>query len=101
MTITINPQSDCTIAVFEGRLDTVAATQANIDMQPLFEHVDMNIILDCYKLEFISSSGLRLFLSLRKATMAKQTQVIIRGASADIRQVFTITGFSTLFQFED
>ena len=64
MTITIQEQADGIKALFEGRLDTPAAIKAQQDMAPLMENADKIITLDCTKLEYISSSGLRLFLAL-------------------------------------
>ena len=79
-----------------GRLDTVNAAQCEKDFQPLKENADKEIILDCTELEYISSSGLRLFLSLRKETQAKGGNLIVH-INDDIRNVFTITGFFKLF----
>ena len=86
--------------MLQGRLDTAASTQFATDMQPLLDHADKPIILDCQALEFISSSGLRLFLTLRKATLAHGSKVTLRNMKPEIKQVFTITGFTALFDFE-
>ena len=99
MTLTITSAGDTIHGVLEGRLDTASSQQVSIVMQPLLEGADKHIVLDCNKLEFISSSGLRLFLTLRKATIAKGGDVTITGVSPEIKQVFTITGFYSLFQF--
>jgi len=87
------------MATLEGRLDTAASAQFSRDMEPLMDNADKEITLDCSGLEFISSSGLRLFLSLRKATIANGGKVVIKNVSDDIKQVFTITGFYSLFEF--
>jgi len=100
MEVIINNIDNKIVALLKGRLDTAAAPKFNEDITPLMEQADKTIILDCTELQFISSSGLRLFLSLRKATMAKGGSVIIKGAIEEIKQVFTITGFTSLFQFE-
>lgn len=100
MTLNIIANNDVITGVLEGRLDTAAAVQFNADMEPLVAAADKKIVLDCAGLEFISSSGLRLFLSLKKATMAKGGSVVIKNVSPDVKQVFTITGFSSLFIFE-
>ena len=50
--------------------------------------------------KFISSSGLRLFLSLRKQTIAKGGKVVITGMTPEVKQVFSITGFFSLFEFK-
>lgn len=98
LTITENPSG--ILATLDGRLDTAAAQQLAIDMKPLMEKADQPITIDCTNMSFISSSGLRLFLSLRKETMAKGGSVTIKGVSEDVKKVFTITGFYSLFTFE-
>ena len=100
MTITIQEQADGIKALFEGRLDTPAAIKAQQDMVPLMENADKIITLDCTKLEYISSSGLRLFLALRKETAAKGGKVAIRNVNDEIRKVFMMTGFFNLFDIE-
>ncbi len=99
MTLDTNVNNDQVIGTLKGRLDTAAAVQFTKDMEPLMENADKEIVLDCSKLDFISSSGLRLLLTLRKETMAKGGKVIIKEVNDDIQQVFKITGFSSLFEF--
>ena len=84
-----------------GRLDTSAAQKFANDIEPLIDNADKKIYMDCSELEFISSSGLRLFLSLRKATMSKGGDMTLVGITDAVKQVFTITGFYSLFKFED
>lgn len=99
MTVEIKIEGNAVNATLVGRLDTAAAVQFARDMEPLLDNADKDITLDCTGLEFISSSGLRHLLTLRKATIAKGGRVIITGVSNDIKQVFTITGFYSLFDF--
>ena len=88
------------IATFIGRLDTAAAVQTAEDVKPLLEASDREIILECSKLEYISSSGLRIFLSIRKEAATHGSKVIVRNINADIRQVFMMTGFISLFEIQ-
>ena len=81
-----------------GRLDTPAAVEVSREIQPLLDHASGINILDCSELTYISSSGLRIFLTLRKAAAAEGGKVIIEGLSSDIRQVFMMTGFLQLFE---
>lgn len=99
MELKINNHENEIQAVLTGRLDTVASIQFATDMKPLLDNADKTIVLNCERLEFISSSGLRLFLTLRKATLAAGGKVIIECMTADVKQVFTITGFLSLFDF--
>lgn len=86
--------------VFNGRLDSAVADQLEKEMQPLIDSADKNIVLDCTGLEYICSSGLRLFLTLRKEVAKKGGTLTLSHINDDIRSVFTITGFFKLFEFK-
>ena len=100
MKTTFNEENGNFVMKFEGRLDTAAAPQVEKDMQPLYECDGRDIVLDCTQLEYISSSGLRLFLGLLKTAKPKGSHVFITGLNDDLRQVFTMTGFINLFEFK-
>ena len=86
------------IVNLQGRLDTASAAEVAPDFQALAEQAANHIILDCSQLDYISSSGLRLFLALRKESAAKGGKLQVRAINADIRQVFMMTGFISLFE---
>ena len=98
MKTTIQQEGNTLIAKFEGRLDTAAAVQTTEDIKPLLAAANSEITLDCTNLEYISSSGLRIFLTIRKEAAAKGSKVIVKNISAEIRQVFVMTGFISLFE---
>lgn len=98
MTITIIEENGGYTARFDGRLDTPSAIKAQQDITPLMENANKEITLDCTHLDYISSSGLRLFLALRKETTAKGGKVIIKNINDEIKKVFMMTGFFNLFQ---
>ena len=88
------------VMYFEGRLDTAASPIVEQELQPLMECAGHDIILDCTALEYISSSGLRLFLGVLKNAKSKGSRVFIKGISDEIRNVFAMTGFINLFEFK-
>jgi anti-anti-sigma factor len=100
MSTTIQENGNQLIALFNGRLDTAAAIPTAEAVKPLMEAANKEIILDCTALEYISSSGLRIFLSIRKDAAAHGSKVIVRNINADIRQVFMMTGFISLFEIQ-
>ena len=101
MTTSFKEENGNFIMSFEGRLDTAAAAQTSKDMQVLNDCEGHYIILDCSRLEYISSSGLRLFLGLLKAAKSKGSTISITGLSGDLRQVFDEIGFTPLFNIQD
>lgn len=97
MKVEITQEGNAYCAHIEGRLDTASAAECEQAMKPLMDNADKEITLDCSKLEYISSSGLRLFLALRKAVLDKGGKLTVAHINDDIRNVFTITGFFKLF----
>ena len=99
MKTTIQENEKVMVAVLEGRLDTAAAPQTEQDLKPLYGADGRDIIFDCNALEYISSSGLRLFLGVLKAAKPKGSNVCITGINENLKQVFAMTGFTNLFEF--
>lgn len=100
MTTEITANGTQLTAAFRGRLDTAAAVQTAEDIKPLLEATNREIILDCSELEYISSSGLRIFVTIRKEAAEHGCKVIVRHLNEDICQVFIMTGFISLFEIQ-
>ena len=100
MEIRIERQNTVVTVYLKGRLDTLAAQEVSKELESLTEDASGTIIMDCTEMSYISSSGLRIFLTLRKAAAEKGGKVIVRGISNDIRSVFMMTGFLNLFEIQ-
>jgi anti-anti-sigma factor len=85
------------IVTLEGRLDTTASEQTAKELEVLNDCTGHDILIDCSRLEYISSSGLRILLNIRKYAGAVGSKVIIKNMRDDIRKVFDMTGFSNIF----
>ncbi len=99
MKTTIQEQDNNIVAFLEGSLDTAAAAETEKTMSPLNDVADKDIIIDCTALEYISSAGLRIFLGILQNAQEKGCHVYIRGINDKVRAIFTITGFSNIFEF--
>lgn len=100
MEVIINKENKEVTARLVGRLDTPASLDIAADVQSLIEEAGNTIILDCKEMSYISSSGLRIFLTLRKAAADKGGRIIVRDINDDIRGVFMMTGFLNLFEIQ-
>lgn len=100
MTTTFIEENNNYVMRLEGRLDTSASSQAEREMQVLYNCAGHDIILDCSGLEYISSSGLRIFLAVLKNANKNKSKVTITGMNDDLRRVFDEIGFTNLFHFE-
>ena len=99
MDVTIQEQDDKVVAILAGRLNTASASQTEKALSPLYDVEGKDIIIDCTDLEYISSAGLRIFLSILKSAKAKGEHVYIKGINDNVRSIFTITGFCNIFEF--
>ena len=98
--ITKIEENDGVMTVYlEGRLDTSVSEATGEDLKPVYETECKEIVIDCSSLEYIASSGLRLFLSMLIDTRPQGKHIIIKDMSQPLRDVFDVTGFSNLFQF--
>ena len=88
------------VATLEGEMDTAAATEAEEVLKPLYNSNGKDVIIDCSGLEYIASSGLRILLGILKGAKATGSKVVMRGMNDDIKNVFKLTGFISLFEFE-
>ncbi|MBO4800339.1 MAG: STAS domain-containing protein [Bacteroidaceae bacterium] len=88
------------IATLEGEMDTAAALQAEEVLKPLYNSDGKDVIIDCKGLEYIASSGLRILLSILKGAKTSGSRVVLRNVNDDIKNVFKLTGFISIFEFE-
>lgn len=89
-----------TVITVSGRLDTNSSPEFEKAIEPVLMGSAQQVIIDCKALIYISSSGLRLFLMLQKKMSAKKGTLLLRGLSAEIKEIFNITGFSAIFKIE-
>ena len=87
-------------ATLEGEMDTAAAVEAEEVLKSLYQSDGKDVIIDCTNLEYIASSGLRILICILKGAKATGSRVVMRGVNDDIKNVFKLTGFINLFEFE-
>ena len=88
------------LIVANGRLDTVSAVDFEKALSVLKGKNSLNLIIDCSGLSYISSTGLRIFLSLQKEVNVANGRLKILNMSEIIKEIFDMTGLSQLFIFE-
>ena len=100
MNTTITEKDNKYVVALEGELDTAHALEVEQAMQPLHEVSKKEITVDCTKLEYIASSGLRILLGLLKSAKANENKVVLKNLNDEIKEVFKMTGFIDLFDIE-
>lgn len=98
MTINITENMGNLNVKLAGRLDTTTAPELEA---ALSKYIDFtNIDFDFTALEYISSAGLRILLSVQKTVNAAKGKMIVHHVSESIMEVFEITGFADILTIE-
>ena len=88
----ITETADTITATLAGRLDTLAAPDVKAQLEPLLNATGKQVVVNCRNLSYISSSGLRIFLTLSKACRRFR----IDDASPEVYSVLETTGFTKI-----
>ena len=98
MKITQNKNGNTLTIAVEGRIDTATSKEFEEKSKAELNGVE-SLILDFSALNYISSAGLRVLLSLQKI-MNKQGSMKITGANDIVKDIFEVTGFSEILDVE-
>ncbi len=85
----------------EGRMDAVSAPEFDRKCEEWIAEGAVVFIVDFSGLEYISSAGLRSLLVLGKKLTAKKGKVVIASLKDVVKEVFTISGFGSIFTIVD
>ena len=84
----------------EGRLDVSNTSEVSGALRAAgaFER-DADVVLDCGKLDYISSAGLRILKRCYMAMRRKGGTLKLKNVNKMVMEVFEVTGFAGLLQF--
>ena len=97
MNTTLVKSGEYSVIIVEGRVDTTNAGEFEKAVMDVVESGTDKIILDCTGLNYISSSGLRIFLIVHKRMLAKKGCLKLCSLQPGIKEIFDISGFSSIF----
>lgn len=87
------------IVALQGRLDTTTSQELEAVLEK--EEVKENlVVLEFKDLEYISSAGLRLLLSLKKKLEKDNKKLEIRNINDVVKEVFNVTGFINILDIK-
>lgn len=99
MELQFQKEEDTLYIQMSGRLDTMTSPEAETKIQAQLQE-EVNITLDVKELEYISSAGLRLLLSLGNILLKRDGMLTIKNMNEEVYEVFEITGMCDLFVME-
>lgn len=100
MEIRVEKDSDPVKVQLIGRLDTNTSGNFETALNNLFDKKHYNIEIDLKDLEYVSSSGLRVFLGAQKKVSTAGGNMVIKNVNDTVMEVFEITGFLDVLTVE-
>ncbi len=98
MQISVKAANEVKVLAFEGSLDTQTSPDALTQLTELIDGGDKKILVNFEKLQYISSAGLRILLAAAKQLKAADGELRICDLNEVVKEVFDISGFSTIFK---
>lgn len=98
MTVDIIKNDSKLTAAVSGRLDTATAPEFEAEITPQLKGIK-NLVIDFTTLDYISSAGLRVMLTLHKI-MSGQGKMKVIGIHETVFDIFKVTGFSDILTIE-
>jgi anti-sigma B factor antagonist len=91
---------DVVVAKLAGRLDSSSAPAAEKQLTDLIGGAP-RLAIDLSNLDYISSAGLRVLLLVARKVQHEQGKLALFGLAPSVREVFSISGFDTIFTVRD
>ena len=92
---------EANIISVSGRLDAYSANDVEGKLNSLIDAAQVQLVVSLEKLEYISSSGLRVLLAALKKVRKQQGDIKLACLKPYIKEVFDIAGFTQLFNIFD
>lgn len=96
MTITSKTENNTVTLFLDGRLDSMTASQLDAAVAEV-ALTENSLIVDCEKLEYISSSGLRMLIKAKKTVKGSLKLIHVNEMVAEVLE---ITGFNAILTIE-
>lgn len=91
------PTRDVMLIPIHGRVDAVTAPQLSHQVRAQIDAGARFVLLDLSAVTFLSSSGLRSLLLIRKELMTLGGELRLAGLQPQVHEVFALTGFTQVF----
>ncbi len=96
MQITVKTTNEVKVLAFEGRLDTGTSPDAQQQLTRLIEEGETKILVNLERLDYISSTGLRVLLVVAKQLKTIDGELRICSLNEVVKEVFDISGFDMI-----
>lgn len=94
----VEEKGDVTVVRLEGRLDAASSPQIEKQLQAIIDAGHFKVVLNFERVEYLSSAGMRLMLSISKRLKNLAGKLIACNMSEEVLEVIKMAGFHQVIE---
>lgn len=98
MQLKTEKKGSITVVISSGRIDAVAADDLQALLTTLLQEKNYYLLMDCCEMSYLSSAGMRVFLSTAKEVEKFQGKMLFSGFSPMIQEILKLAGIEKHFE---
>ena len=101
LSITRTDDGDAVVLALSGELDVISAPELAEQLDALAADASPRVLLELSRLTFVDSAGVSVLVKARHEAEANGRRLILRGATEQVHQVFSVLGLAGWLDVED
>ena len=98
MELSVTQLDQCCLVVIQGDIDTSTAPALQNALSEELDRGNIHAIIDMTNVRYVSSMGIRVFLSHLKKLRTAKGRLLLSGANKIVSDVFVMSGFSNYLE---
>ena len=101
MSLNIEDKGKAKIVMLEGKLDVNLSVSLESELDALIDSGSNNLILEISKVEYLSSSGIRVFINMMRKVKDKNGRLVLASVPDVIKKILKTVDLEDLFEVFD
>ncbi len=101
MNINCTDFGDVKVVSFKGKLDVALSLSVETELDKMIDLGTKFIVIDLKDIEYLSSSGLRIFISTMRKLKDQGGRLVLSSITPMVKKIFKIVELEDLFQIYD
>lgn len=101
MSLKVEDQKGVKVVKLEGKLDVNLSISVESELEKFVEAGDLFMVFDLSGVEYLSSSGLRVFISIMRKLKEKNGKLVLACVPEIVKKIFKTVELEDLFEVYD
>ena len=101
MSLNIEDKGKAKVVKLEGKLDVNLSVSIESELDALIDSGNINLILEISKVEYLSSSGIRVFINMMRKIKDKNGRLVLASVPDVIKKILKTVDLEDLFEVFD